>query len=188
MGASDELLAAGNRAAANAGDEERSGRATLPPPEWTPAGAPGRGRGGLGARPLPRRKGARAEEAWLRARVDESRAAGNQKVLQESTAALARWLASRDRDLDEAVELAAASLEVGEDAELRRELAAWLESLGEAARAAAALRPIAALPDVQASEAAYVLVRTGVLKARAGAAAGAAAAFEAALPMDPDDA
>src|SRR5271166_3334694 len=114
MGASDEQLADGDRAAANARDEERSGRATLPPPEWTPAAQPDARRAALAPQPLPRRKGARAEEAWLRARVDESRAAGNQKVLQESTAALARWLASRDRDLDEAVELAAASLEVGE--------------------------------------------------------------------------
>jgi tetratricopeptide (TPR) repeat protein len=109
-------------------------------------------------------------------------------VVRETSIALARWLASRDRDLDEAVALAASALEIADDMEVRRELAAWLESLGEAARASAALRPIAAVPDIPAGEAAYVLVRTGVLKARAGAAAGAAAAFESALPIDPEDA
>ncbi len=100
---------------------------------------------------------------------------------------LARWLASRDRDLVEAADLAAAALALGEDVELRRELAAWLESLGEAARAAAVLKPIAAMPDVDSTDAAYLLVRTGVLKARAGAPAGAAVAFEAAISIDPSD-
>ncbi len=124
----------------------------------------------------------------MRSRVEEARAAGDGQTLRDAVAALARRLASRDRDLDEAVDLALTSLHVGEQIELRREVAAWLESLGEAARAAAVLRPIASLPDVDSAEAAYVLVRTGVLKARAGSAAGAAAAFEAALPIDPADA
>jgi tetratricopeptide (TPR) repeat protein len=172
----------------------QSARGTLPPPEWTP---PGRRASSttLAPQPLERRTGRRAEEAWLRARVEQARAAGDAGATRQACVDLARWLASRDRDLDEAVELAVQALLAGpevrrephEDVELRREVAAWLESLGEASRAAAALRPIAAMPEVDSAEAAYVLVRTGVLKARAGAAAGAAAAFEAALPIDPDD-
>jgi len=166
--------------------EPRSARGTLPPPEWTtPQGRFPRTT--LAPPPLERRAGVRAEEAWMRARVEEARAAGETAATREACAALARWLASRDRDLDEAVDLAVEALRGGDDIELRRELAAWLESLGEAARAAGALRPIAAMPEVESSEAAYVLVRTGVLKARAGAAAGAAAAFEAAMPIAPDD-
>ena len=68
----------------------------------------------------------------MRARVDEARAAGMSAVTREACAALARWLASRDRDLDEAVDLALEALRGGDDVELRREVAAWLESLGEA--------------------------------------------------------
>lgn len=124
----------------------------------------------------------------MRARVEEARAGGDPQALREASATLARWLASRDRDLDEAVELGSQALQVEDDVELRRELSAWLESLGEPARAAAMLRSIASLPDVDSTEAAYVLVRTGVLKARAGAGASAAAALEAALPIDPEDA
>jgi tetratricopeptide (TPR) repeat protein len=166
--------------------EAAPARGTLPPPEWT---SPGRqARPTVAPRPLDRRQGARAEEHAMRARVDEARAAGDPERLLDACATLARWLASRDRDLDQAVDLAAEALEAGEDTELRRELAAWLQSLGEPGRAAAVLRPIAALPNVDSAEAAYVLVRTGVLKARAGAAAGAATAFEAAAPIDPADA
>ncbi len=165
--------------------EPRSTRATLPPPEWTTP--QGRARTTQAPPPLERRKGVRAEEAWMRARVEEARAAGETAATRQACATLARWLASRDRDLDEAVDLAVEALRGGDDIELRRELAAWLESLGESARAAGALRPIAAMPEVESAEAAYVLVRTGVLKARGGAAAGAAAAFEAALPIAPDD-
>ncbi len=124
----------------------------------------------------------------MRARIEEARASGEPAALREASARLARWLASRDRNLDEAADLASQALDLGEDVELRREMAAWLESLSEAGRAATALRPIASLPDVDSGEAAYVLVRAGVLKARAGAAAGAVAAFEAAASIDPADA
>ena len=164
----------------------RSTRGTLPPPEWTaPQGGPSRTT--IAPKPLERRGGDRAQEAWMRARVEDARTARDLVATREACAALARWLASRDRDLDEAVDLAAEALRVGDDVELRRELAAWLESLGELARAAGALKPIAAMSQIDSAEAAYVLVRTGVLKARAGAAAGAAAAFEAAIPIAPED-
>ena len=113
-------------------EEPRSARGTLPPPEWTvPQGRASHTT--LVPAPLERRAGARAEEAWLRARVEEARAANDLPATRGACAALARWLASRDRDLDEAVDLAAEALRGGDDVELRRELAAWLESLGEAA-------------------------------------------------------
>ncbi len=159
---------------------------TLPPPEWTPGSSPSRTT--VAPRPLVRRVGLRAEQAWMRARVEEAQAADDSPVLRATCMALARWLASRDRDLDEAVQLAASALSLGDDIELRRETAAWLESLGQSARAAGVLKPIASMADVESQEASYVLVRAGVLKARAGEAAGAAAAFDAAMSIDASDA
>ncbi|MGH7269630.1 MAG: hypothetical protein ACREJ3_04290, partial [Polyangiaceae bacterium] len=172
-------------------------RGTLPPPEWTGAGAE-RGRREPGSvrappDPLARRSGARADEAWMRARVEEARTAvlanagGASVEARRAYVVLARWLASRDRDLHEAVDLAASALALRDDVELRRDLSAWLESLGESLRAAAALKPIASMPEVESAEAAYVLVRSGILQARAGVAAGAAAAFDAAAWIDPTD-
>ena len=171
-----------------ASPKARSGYDTLPPPEWTAPKAAGQSPATVAPRALARRIGVRADEAWLRARVTEARAAADAAALRDACANLARWLAARDRDLDEAVELATAALQVGPDVELRRELSAWLESLGEHARAAAVLKPIASLPDVESADATGVLVRVGILRARAGAAAAAAAAFEAALSIDDVDA
>jgi tetratricopeptide (TPR) repeat protein len=140
------------------------------------------------APPLIRRTGgARAEEFWMRARVAEARAADDQAALRSASAELARWLASRDRDLGEAVELATSALGLEEDVELRRELSSWLVGLGEAGRAAAILRPIASMLDVEGTESAYVLSRIGLLKARTGAMAAAASALEAAISVEPGD-
>jgi tetratricopeptide (TPR) repeat protein len=167
---------------------------TLPPPEWgtQPEGKSRPGLGPLFSRDpslqASRAPGMRADEAYLRARAHElSAAGGDAEAARLARVALARWLASRDRDLDEAVEHATAALAVAEDAELRRELSSWLESLGESARAAAILKPIASMADVESQEAAYVLVRAGVLQARAGLALGAAAAFGAAAAVDASD-
>src|SRR5579871_4889690 len=96
-------------------------RGTLPPPEWSVAQDGGRHASGA-PDPLPRRTGARAEEAYLRARVEEARAARDASATHSACAALARWLAARDRDLDEAVDLAASALQIAEDVELRRDL------------------------------------------------------------------
>jgi hypothetical protein len=163
-----------------------SKQGTLPPPEWKSANGPSRTT--VAPQPLVRRAGSRADQAWMRARVDEARAAGDRGALRAASVDLARWLASRDRDLDEAVQLATSALSLGDDIELRRETAAWLESLGQSSRAAGALKPIASMSDVESQEASYVLVRTGILKARAGEAAGAAAAFDAAMSIDASDA
>jgi len=164
---------------------------TLPPPEWAtqPEGKSRPGLGPLSAR-SPRGQGSAppAEEATLRARIDELRAGDRDPdATRRARIALARWLASRDRDLDEAVEHAEAALAVAEDVELRRELSSWQESLGDSARAAAVLKPIASMVDVESQEAAYVLVRSGVLQARAGLAVEAAASFGAAAAIDPSD-
>ncbi len=117
----------------------------------------------------------------------EARAAEDADGIRSGSIALARWLASRDRDLDEATELATVAVEVRDDMNLRRELAAWLESIGEFARAASALCPIASMPGIDPTEAAQVLVRIGILKARSGAPMGAAVAFESALSLDRAD-
>src|SRR5579863_997758 len=162
-------------------------RATLPPPESKQPAAPGAAPKEVASQRLARRTGPRAEEAWLRARVEQARAAQDAAAFREYAVRLARWLASRDRDLLEAAELASLALGFGEDVELRREMSSWLENLGEFARAAAAIKPLAALPDIDSTEAAFLLVRAGILKARAGAPAAAAVAFETAMSIDPND-
>jgi tetratricopeptide (TPR) repeat protein len=162
---------------------------TLPPPEWrAPQARSSSSRPPAVPQPLARRRGVRAEEAWLRARVEETRAAGDTSALRMACSTLARWLASRDRDLDEAVDLATTALSLGADPELRREVSAWLESLGAPARAAGVLRPHASIGPAESLEGADILLRAGVLRARAGAGAGAASAFQAAMSVDRADA
>lgn len=171
------------------GEHQRELRppATLRPPEWRLARRKASIASSGTLQPLPRYRGARAEEAWLRARVEEARASGDVASLLATSTTLARWLASRDRDLDEAIDLATTALSVGADGDLRLEVSAWLESVGEPARAAGALRPITFASGAESSDAAYLLVRVGVLKARAGAASGAAEAFDEAASIDPND-
>jgi len=163
---------------------QQARHSTLPPPVWaSPTLASLRPPMPL-ARPLARPSGARADEAWLRARVEEARLAGDRAALRSACIAFARWLAARDRGLNEAVPLALEGLSLGPDVDLRRDLSAWLESLGDAAQAADAIEPVASDPEVSALEAAHVLVRAGGLKARAGDGRGAVVAFEAALAID----
>jgi hypothetical protein len=165
----------------------RAGQGTLPPPAWAAPAHSQYPRAEHAPSSLVRRTGERAEEGWLRARVDEARASADAGAAHAACAALARWLGARDRDLDEAVDLAVSALRSGEDVELRRELAAWLESLGEPARAAAVLKPVAGMPELESSETAFALARVGVLRARAGATAAAATAFDAARSIDAID-
>ena len=124
-----------NEASAAPGDaalEPRRG--TLPPPEWKPSVMPGRpamtpATTSLSGA-LPRRLGTRADEAWMRARVaDALQHPSDAATLKAASLALARWLASRDRDLDEAVELATSVLSL-DDFELGREVSGWLVCLG----------------------------------------------------------
>jgi tetratricopeptide (TPR) repeat protein len=90
--------------------------------------------------------------------------------------------------LGEAVARAVEALSFAPDLDLRRELSSWLESLGDAARAAAVLEPVAVDPAVSSAEIAHVLVRVGMLKARAGDGQGAIVAFQGALAADDADA
>jgi hypothetical protein len=153
-------------------------RVTLRPPEWTGAKVKEPRHASVPPPPLFRREACPpAVEFAMRARLDVARAAGDKVGEKEAATRLARWLAARDRGLDEATSLGRRSLELGEDVELRLELSTWLENLGDAAAAAHALRPVALAPGLELDEAARVLTRVGVLHARAGDAAASSNAF-----------
>jgi len=133
--------------------------------------------------PVARRSGPRAELTLLFARVEH--AAGDDASERAAASALARALATRGTQLDVATRLARRALLLGEDASLREELAGWFVTLGEPALAAATLRPLVA-PEGGA-EATALLVRVGVLLARAGEARAASDAFADAALADPSD-
>ncbi|WP_437326354.1 hypothetical protein [Sorangium sp. So ce381] len=137
--------------------------------------------------PVSRHRGPRAEEAYWRARVDERRAAGDVQGEREAALALARTLAARGVELDQAAVLARRALSLGDDPAMRSELAGWLAGLGEPALAAAALRGLR--DDAQPPAAtARMLVKIAVLLARASDVAGAVDALEEASELAPDDA
>jgi hypothetical protein len=165
------------------------GAHTLAPPEWNP---PPEAKS-LFARllpppPVPRRTGDRADEARLRALLETARRTEDGPEERMASIRLARWLAARERDLDEATTLAFHALRLREDRELRRELASWLESLGEPGLASSELRKLAQSFANDPQQASRLLVRVGVLHARAGDAPGARDAFEEAAKLDPGDA
>src|SRR5262249_19005264 len=119
---------------------EGSARFTLRPPEWDGAGRAAR-EDGAGAHRVSR-PGTLAEDEDLRARFDDARRGGERAAARTASIRLARWLAARDRDFDQAAQLAIGALAIGDDAELRREVAGWLEGLGDAARAAEVMAPL----------------------------------------------
>jgi hypothetical protein len=174
------------------GPRDSSARFTLPPPDIDskktirperPSAA--------SARTSGRPWGAFAQEATLLARIEEARRTGEREVERLATAKLARWLASNERDLEQAVALALHALGLKDDFELRRELATWLEGLGDAARAAEIMAPVAEAPKSAARDdehAASILVRIGVLNARAAEAGAASDAFVRASRADAGDA
>ncbi|MEO8878191.1 MAG: hypothetical protein ABI461_21540, partial [Polyangiaceae bacterium] len=129
-----------------------------------------------------RRTGVRAEEAYLRARLEQAVQASDSEGERIARVELARYLARRDRSLDEASSLALRAIRAQDDSDLRRELSGWLESLGEAGLAAAVLRPIVEGPSAVDGA---TLIRVGVLHARAGDPSGANEAFEEAARLDP---
>jgi tetratricopeptide (TPR) repeat protein len=171
-------------------------RATMPPPGRAVEGTDAVGATGPAPRPrptltppaVPRRVGARAEEAAMRARVEEARTLRDERAERDASVQLARWLAARERDLDQAAELGRRALALREDPELRRELAAWLESLGDPAGASAMLASLAASLAGDGQQAARVQSRIGALEARAGNAEAASRALERAAQLDPSDA
>lgn len=133
-----------------------------------------------------RRVGVVAEEATLRARVDLARALGDPAEERAAAKRLAELLAGRGAEMDQAVELAFRALASQDDPPLRHALAGWLEGLGEHGLAASELRKLAAAAEGAA--AAAILVRIGVLHARAGDSLGAEEAFSEAAERDPEDA
>lgn len=115
---------------------------------------------------------AAAEVAGLRARLSAAQSAGDTEMERGILTRLARVLAARGRDLAEAVGVGTRATALGDEPELRVELAMWLESLGDPAGAATVLRDcVATAPS--ARDAARLLMRIGLLLVRAGDAAGA---------------
>lgn len=145
-----------------------------------------RPRGSRPAKEPIRRKGIVAEEAQLRARVELARALGDPAEERAAAQKLAEILAGRDAEIDFAVELAFRTLASHDDPSLRHLLAGWLEGLGEPGLAASELRKLATA--AQGSAAAPILVRIGVLHARAGDAVGAQEALSEAAAVDESDA
>ncbi len=165
------------------GDPNVHTRVTLPPPEWAPAQVAPESPPSI-VEPVARREGRKAEEATLRAALDAARASGDQDGARRAGIELARHLASRERDLDEAVDLGLAALERSDDVELRKEVASWFEMLGEPGTAAMVLRKT----NESGAAAAATMVRVATLLARAGDARGASVALEDAAKLDPEDA
>ncbi len=133
-----------------------------------------------------RRKGNVAEEAQLRARVELARALRDPADERIAAQKLAEMLASREVELDFAVELAFRALASHEDPALRHMLAGWLEGLGEPGLASAELRKLVA--EGSGKDAATALVRIGVLHARSGDPLAAAEALTEAAEKDEADA
>jgi len=165
------------------GDGNVHTRVTLPPPEWAPAPVAPESPPSI-VEPIARREGRKAEEASLRAALDAARASGDEGGARKAAIDLARHLAARERDLDEAVDLGLAALDRADDVELRKEVASWFEMLGEPGTAAMVLRKT----NETGAAAAATMVRVGTLLARAGDGKGASAALEDASKLDPDDA
>jgi hypothetical protein len=164
---------------------------TMPPPELLDRSAPA----SVGALvlenlrvevPMSRHTGPRAEEAYLRAQLAESRAAVDASAERESSIALARYLAQRGRDLGAATKLSRRALLLGDDAALRTELAGWLSALGECTLGAATLRGL--VDEEKPADAARMLVKIAVLLARAQETTGAAEALREAAALDRKDA
>lgn len=152
-----------------------------------------KGHQGKGAlRPMPgevaRKIGRVAEEAQLRARAELARALGDKKDERLASRKLAEVLAARDVELDTAVELAFKALASQDDPELRHALAGWLEVLGEPALAASELNKLYAQQLEGSVGMGNLLVRIGVLHARAGDAVGAQEALAEAAQLDQADA
>jgi len=174
------------------GQRDASARFTLPPPdvEAKKSSRPERP-SAAELRTSDRAAGTYAQEATLLAQIEDARHAGDMEVERIAATKLARWLASNERDLEQAVTLALRALAMKDDAELRRELATWLEGLGDAARAADVMAPMAEGPKSASRDdehAASVLVRIGVLNARAAEAGAASDAFVRASRADAADA
>jgi len=149
--------------------------------------APRRARPRAFAKPAaPARRTERiAEEGQLRARLELARMLGDAPEELAVGKKLALRLASRDVEIDSAIALATRTLGVADDPDLRHSLAGWLEGVSEPGLAASELRKLHREGDPAATAA--LLVRIGVLHARAGDAIGAQDALEDAAKLDESD-
>ncbi|WP_170229272.1 hypothetical protein [Polyangium fumosum] len=162
-------------------------RGTMPPPELADRPAP-TSAGSLvleanrTEEPILRHHGPRAEIAHLRGVVARCREAGDVAGEREAASTLARLLASRETELDTAVNVARRALELGEDDGLRSELAEWLAGLGEPIAAAEVLR--ASCDPSRPASSAQALLKIAVLLARGANPKGAAEALKEAAAFD----
>ncbi|HET9932422.1 MAG TPA: tetratricopeptide repeat protein [Polyangiaceae bacterium] len=135
--------------------------------------------------PVARPSGGRAELQVLLASIAAAGQARDEHQERSATAALARALWQRGFELDQAIKLARRSLLLGDDPELREELSSWFSNLGEAALAAATLRPL--LASATPEQASALLLRMSVLLCRAGEARAARDVLEQAMRQAPQD-
>ena len=163
-------------------------RATLPPPEWMARKADPKLYLAAPAPIVRRTDKGPALRGGLRAELLSAHASGDTARERLAAARLARWLASHGQSWDEAVRYARLSLEIEDDESLRHELAGWLEGLGDSAGAADALQSLADGSTRDPADAVRLLLRIGVLEARAGNARGAALSFGRAARLDPGEA
>ncbi len=117
----------------------------------------------------------------LRARLQEAHRRRDRAEEARRAAELARALAARQVELETAVLLARRSLSLGDDPELRRELAAWLEGMGDPAGAAEVLRR-----GLEGGGTAADWSRVAEAWAHAGDGAAAADALRRAMAMAPE--
>lgn len=173
---------------ANYDSQERTERRTMPPPELLDRSAPASA-GSLvlealrAEEPITRHRGPKAEVAHLRARVAQCREDEEPAEERDAAITLARLLVSRETELDTAIVMAERALQIGEDADLRADLADWYTGLGELASAAGVLRASCDPSDPIAT--AQVLEQIAVLLARGGDPHSATAALEQAAALDP---
>ncbi len=151
-----------------------------PPSEVLPTGV-------LSVDPLPRAEGGRAELSYVEARLADAIDEGDLESERALSVDLARKLAARGTDLDEALRLAERALEIGHDRALASELSGWLGGVGEPTRAAEHLERIAERSKQEKTRA-RSLMRAAVLRARAGDATKARANLERAADEDKTDA
>jgi hypothetical protein len=135
--------------------------------------------------PVPRQSGPRAELTSLSARARVAARIHDATAERAAATSLARALAARGTEFDEATRLARRALALGDDPVLREDLSNWFSLLGEPALAASTLEPLAA--SQSGPDAGACWLRVGTLLCRAGEARGARAALERALLLAPDD-
>ncbi len=126
-----------------------------------------------------------ADLSALAAQVRRARDAGDAENEARLCAALARGLARRGIETRETLALAERAAARGEDGALASELSLWWAGVGDPSRAAQVLQRVES--RAASEDRPGVLMRIGVLLARAGQGAEAARAFQGAAAADASD-